>query len=323
MPLQTVKAVPQSKIQDMQANRKGWLPTLMNSANAAESTKGRAFEFNLRFAGQYEDSESGYYYNWHRYYNPETGRYLTSDPIGINGGLNTYGYAGANPVQAVDPWGLFAIATWDDTVNSSGRTKVYIDIPILFTGPYKNAALEVDERKISQISRWKSVIEKTYTGFFSDFDICTKVTLLEEPTTDTYNDIKLRYQGSCDPTSEQCNPHIKVDDLLNEGTFFSDTRDTSVAHEAGHMLGIGFDPYHNIPYRTSWARWKNVMGNSLVYENADWLMFSIIFDSSALMWKDGKKPKFVPYNQKLDIDDIEKDFKNKGIEFDRDKFLNS
>ncbi|WP_263390495.1 RHS repeat-associated core domain-containing protein [Psychrobacter sp. YGAH215] len=104
-----MKANPKNNTQDMQAKRKGWLSSLMNSANATESTTTEPLEFNLRFAGQYEDSESGYYYNWHRYYNPETGRYLTSDPIGLSGGWNTYVYAEQNPVQLVDPWGLSTI----------------------------------------------------------------------------------------------------------------------------------------------------------------------------------------------------------------------
>ncbi len=61
-------------------------------------------EQNLRFQGQYFDEETGLHYNTFRYYDPEVGRFITQDPIGLLGGNNLYRYT-PNPVKWIDPLG--------------------------------------------------------------------------------------------------------------------------------------------------------------------------------------------------------------------------
>ena len=61
----------------------------------------------LRFPGQYADSKTQLYYNWNRYYDPESGRYITSDPIGLADGVNSFIFVDNLPVYEIDPTGLY------------------------------------------------------------------------------------------------------------------------------------------------------------------------------------------------------------------------
>jgi RHS repeat-associated protein len=70
------------------------------------AASGNEYTFNLRFPGQYFDQETGLHYNYHRDYEPVTGRYVESDPIGLQGGISAYGYAYQNPFLNSDSSGL-------------------------------------------------------------------------------------------------------------------------------------------------------------------------------------------------------------------------
>ena len=94
-------------------------PQVLTDASGQVVWKGRAEAFgkttvnaastvtnNLRFPGQYFDAETGMHYNYFRDYEPAIGRYVQSDPIGIEGGVHRYSYALQNPVTRVDLMGL-------------------------------------------------------------------------------------------------------------------------------------------------------------------------------------------------------------------------
>ncbi|WP_419812211.1 RHS repeat-associated core domain-containing protein [Bacterioplanoides sp.] len=76
-------------------------------------------DLSLQFPGQYADDETGYYQNYFQDYDPSLGRYIQSDPIGLLGGVNTFGYVSGNPISKVDHLGLLE---WNGTATNVGAT---------------------------------------------------------------------------------------------------------------------------------------------------------------------------------------------------------
>ncbi len=87
----------------------------------ASATGKVPYTMALRLPGQWEDEESGLYYNDFRYYDPQAGRYLSPDPLGrmaeALGSPNAYAYVNNNPLSYIDPWGLILFA-FDGTENT-------------------------------------------------------------------------------------------------------------------------------------------------------------------------------------------------------------
>ena len=86
-----------------------------------------AIEQNLRFPGQWFQAETGLHQNWHRDYDPTTGRYLQADPLGLVDGPSVYGYARMSPVVWIDPWGLWRLPDYI-------AVNINIAIPTPWTG---------------------------------------------------------------------------------------------------------------------------------------------------------------------------------------------
>ncbi len=104
----------------------------------------------IRFQGQFEDDETGLFYNRFRYYDPEAGRYISADPIGVSGGLNLFQYV-ADPTGSSDPFGLVRCTCTIKLKNPIGGETNYEansgDSKTTHHKEVKDALLRVDDQK--------------------------------------------------------------------------------------------------------------------------------------------------------------------------------
>jgi RHS repeat-associated protein len=96
-----------------------------DAANADPAGLG-TFAYNLRFPGQVFDGQAGLHQNYFRDFDPATGKYWESDPIGLKGGINTYAYVRDNPVSYNDPSGLDASTIQCDGNGENGDYEVVL-----------------------------------------------------------------------------------------------------------------------------------------------------------------------------------------------------
>ncbi|MBW2647104.1 MAG: RHS domain-containing protein, partial [Deltaproteobacteria bacterium] len=96
---------------------------------------------NFRLPGQYYDEETGLHYNGNRYYDPDTGRYLRTDPLGLEGGLNLYVYALNNPLMFTDPDGFMARAGLNASTDFYNQHSNTIDSSLQVVGGLAEASV--------------------------------------------------------------------------------------------------------------------------------------------------------------------------------------
>jgi len=195
-------------------------PMLLKATNPA-------IGFNLRYPGQYFDEESNLNYNYQRSYQAAQGRYTQGDPIGLDGGLNRFGYEGGNSLSFSDPDGLAAAgAMYGGYVGSMAGGR-FGPVGASFgraAGAAIGSAIEdicepesLCEKKRKEIEEWIVAMEKKYLELRLD-----RNDLFGGPSTGTweghisrYNGMKIRLRKLIDEAvSMRCSVPPKAYELL-------------------------------------------------------------------------------------------------------------
>lgn len=112
----------------------------------------------------YDFTSGRFVYNYFRDYDSETGRYVQSDPIGLDGGLNTYAYAGGNPVNYVDPLGLEVTINITNTTRTANSITGNISVSSNIVPDTFNGA-QIQDSKAGSCECKNPLADGTYPAF--------------------------------------------------------------------------------------------------------------------------------------------------------------
>ncbi|PHM44406.1 RHS family protein [Xenorhabdus szentirmaii] len=191
---------------------------------------------NLRFAGQYEDTESGLYYNRFRYYSPETAQYISADPIGLLGGFNPYGYV-SNPTNFIDPFGLETCPVLKqrvlDNIATSQVSRESSNFPKSPRSAEEAADRALAAGKMSGASAELRIGNRVFTGVSGDIvPHNPKVTGVLMGTPSAH---RAPWHGGCAEIScldQAFNAGVKVKDLTNATSKALNIGVSGVAHKS-------------------------------------------------------------------------------------------
>ena len=145
----------------------------------------------LLYAGQWRDGESGLCYNRFRYYEPESGMYLVSDPLGVFGGVNTYSYV-TNPLEWVDPFGLagcyrevyFNVFKRMEKFIGKGTIEIHHRIPQMYIGNGKlfPEAMRTSLSNLQGLPRnvYRQIVSPAWATFRKQFPNATRAQIVKK-----------------------------------------------------------------------------------------------------------------------------------------------
>ncbi|WP_437573898.1 RHS repeat-associated core domain-containing protein [Sorangium sp. So ce887] len=206
-----------------------------------EPAPGASTSTPIRFRGQYWDDEIGLSYNRNRYYDPETGRYISADPIGILGGVNGFAYAENQPTRLSDPDGLMAKAS--STIETAGG-KPHTG-KSTFEGPLDPALKTAVDNAHKKFDDGKVAGPKP-----SSAGHCAEIEALNKLATDIREDRAKNNKALKDPKAEDAEIRKEMQKQVKEGKMTTKTDKDGLLMDpckfcAQVMRELGLHPANN------------------------------------------------------------------------------